>query len=584
MNETIKKYLSAGISVIPVKTDKRPLGEWKQYQAVLAGAEAETWSMPIAVVCGGVSGGITAIDFDDKGSKFQEWGNRVKMVYPELPDRFYVQKTPSGGWHVVFRSSLKIENRKLACKKGEKGITVLIETRGEGGYFLVAPSEGYVSKKGDITLLETITEEQAEALILIGESLNEYVKEEPVAANIPMVKNGITPFDDYDSKNTPIDLLEKHGWKTVGNHGDKVIFCRPGKERSVSATWNHIPQRFYVFSTSTEFENQHIYKASAVYAILEHRGDYVAAAKQLYKDGYGSRLVQKQVVDYDTTPITTTVKMSSIRDRIYAFYEGNPDRGCKVGIPGFDKLVRFDRGYLNIVTGIPTHGKSEFLDFIVMQLAKIHDWRFVLFSPENYPLEIHFNKLAEKFHEKNMWQTDYDEKEDAIVFMDRHFDFINATEDDLTLDSILNAVLDVKSRGKLDGLVIDPWNELEQAMKPKDMNDSDFTGDCLRKLRKFARKNELCLFVVVHPTKMHKEKDSTNYPVPTLYDCQGSSHWYNKADNGIVVYRNFEPDSTDVYVKKVKFRNYGELGMVSFNFDVKTGCYVEIVKEPPTQF
>jgi twinkle protein len=145
-------------------------------------------------------------------------------------------------------------------------------------------------------------------------------------------------------------------------------------------------------------------------------------------------------------------------------------------------------------------------------------------------------------------------------------------------------VLDVKSRGKLDGLVIDPWNELEQAMKPKDMNDSDFTGDCLRKLRKFARKNELCLFVVVHPTKMHKEKDSTNYPVPTLYDCQGSSHWYNKADNGIVVYRNFEPDSTDVYVKKVKFRNYGELGMVSFNFDVKTGCYVEIVKEPPTQF
>jgi twinkle protein len=95
-------------------------------------------------------------------------------------------------------------------------------------------------------------------------------------------------------------------------------------------------------------------------------------------------------------------------------------------------------------------------------------------------------------------------------------------------------------------------------------------------LRKFARKNDLCLFVVVHPTKMRKEKDSNKYPVPTMYDISGSAHWYNKADNGIVVYRDFDTNQTSVYIKKVKFRNYGRLGQINYRFDEASGNYIEL--------
>jgi twinkle protein len=312
--------------------------------------------------------------------------------------------------------------------------------------------------------------------------------------------------------------------------------------------------------------------------VLNHRGDYVAAAKQLYKDGYGTRIEAKKEVNIDNVPVTMAVKMSSYRDQIYAYYKGEIEKGYPIGIIGFDRLLRFDRGYLNVITGIPTHGKSEFVDFVMVQLAKIHDWKFVVFSPENYPLEIHFNKLAEKINQKNMWNADDDEKEDAIEFLDKHFDFIDATEEDLSLETIMSTVLDVKTRHPVDALLIDPWNELEQAIRPAGMNESDFIGHCLRRLRKFARKNKLCLFIVVHPTKMYKDKSETKYPVPTLYDIQGSANWHNKADNGIVVYRNFETgfESTDVYAKKVKFRNYGEIGMVSFKYNKFTGCYEEI--------
>lgn len=574
MIDVIKKYLSSGLSIIPVKADKRPLIEWKQYQSTIATEEVESWTLPIACVCGAVSGGLICIDFDDKGSAFAEWGKRVKEIIPTIKESLYIQQTPSGGFHVVFKSDYKIENKKLAQKKNGK-ITVLIETRGEGGYFLVAPSSGYVSKSGDITTLKKISEHDAETMILIGESMNEYVQEKTETAS-KTNKNDITPFDDYDLKHDPVDLLLSHGWSIVGKRADKVMLCRPDKKQSLSATWNHIPGRFYVFSTSTEFEAQHIYKPSAVYAILNYRGDYVSAAKQLYKDGYGSRHELKPV-DIDTTHRTITVKASSFKENIYKYYKGNHEKGMRLGLNYFDKFIRFEKGYLNVITGIPTHGKSEFTDFIMTTLAEKHKWNFVVFSPENYPLEIHFNKIAEKYHKTMLWGKEDNYIVEAIDFIDQHFDFINATEEELSLESILSACIDIKATRRVDGLIIDPWNEIEQASRPAGMNDSEFTGICLRKLRKFARKNEICLFVVVHPTKMYKDKNTEDYPVPTLYDISGSANWYNKTDNGIIVYRNFAEgkESTDVYIKKIKYRNYGQLGMVRFNYLKDKGTYEE---------
>jgi hypothetical protein len=570
-----QKYLSLGLSVIPCK-DKIPLFSWKKYQTEFATQEeAANWSGQIACICGAISSGLVVLDFDTKnGDHFNPWMELLTLQAPEILSKIAIEKTPSGGYHVVFRTGYLIKNVKLAWKAGNNQAT--IETRGEGGYFVCAPSENYILQEGDFSNLIVLSNEETEILINTARSLNENLEEkkEPEKNNNSQINNltGITPLDDYDAKNDVEAILLKHGWKALFSRGVNKYYQRPGKDgRGISASWNVIPNRFYVFSTSTVFKNESVYKASAVYSILENGGDFVKTAKEFYAQGYGTRIEKSTPVDYDTAPTTQTVKISEFRERIYEFYRSPIKRGYFLDLALFDELLRFDKGYLNVITGIPTHGKSTVLDFLIMQLAKKHHWKTIMFSPENYPLEIHFNKLAEIYHGRSMWNTEKYIVDEAIDFIDSHFKFINATEEDLNLDAILSPCINAG----IDCLIIDPWNEIE-SMRPKDVSESDFTGICLRKLRKFARKNNLCIIIVAHPTKISRIKDSKEYPVPSLYDISGSANWYNKTDNGFVVYRDFERDVIQIHVKKVKFKNYGALGMVEWKWNKETGLFTEI--------
>lgn len=292
----INKYLVAGLSVIPITPGaKYPAIKWDVFQERLATLdEAAGWSPPIGIVCGKVSGGLVCIDFDDGGSQFDAWINLIQAENMALALALLVQQTPSGGYHVVYRCpTAEIGNEKLALlPQPVNGKNVLIETRGQGGQFLAYPSPGYVLVQNDFLSIPVVKQESHDFMIETAKSFNQKVKEKqnPV---IPVGEFGLSPFDDFDSKHTPVDLLCSHGWTVVFDTGGVVRLRRPGKDRGISATWNHIPDRFYVFTTNTNFENEHIYKASAVYAILEHDGDWKAAARGLIEKGFGtSRKIQ----------------------------------------------------------------------------------------------------------------------------------------------------------------------------------------------------------------------------------------------------------------------------------------------------
>lgn len=537
MDQVFSKYISFGLSVIPTLKDKRTVVDWKRFQTTLATQKDYAgWDLPIAIIAGAVSGGLVCVDFDDKGSCFAKWVEKVQETLPGVYERLVIQQTPSGGYHAVFKTSVEHRNKKLARRIGTDGefdkdgktplrIVVLIETRGEGGYFLASPSDGYTLLQGSFSRIPYLTDEESDLLMVCAMEFDQ-LPEEPISATIITRTQsgavGVSPLDDYDERVDAVGLLTSRGWKVVKRVGEKVMLCRPGKDSGISATWNHIPGRLYVFSSSTEFKQGTIYKPSAIYATIEHNGDYIAAAKKLYSEGFGERKKKEAItpVDVDTAISTTTVTFSSFKDRIYKFYTQPRFLGCSVDIPGLDKLIRFDKGYLNIITGIPSHGKSEFLDFVSIMMVAKHDWNFVVYSPENYPLELHFNKLAEKWHGCSMWGKDTNYITSAIQDLNDHFDFIDATEDELTMETILSTTEEVKSRKRVDALIIDPWNEIE-IQRPKDMNETEFTGRCLRRLRKFARKHGICIFLVAHPAKMYRQRDSTEYPIPTLYDISG---------------------------------------------------------------
>jgi len=132
--------------------------------------------------------------------------------------------------------------------------------------------------------------------------------------------------------------------------------------------------------------------------------------------------------------------------------------------------------------------------------------------------------------------------------------------------------LSLAASEQFDGVVIDPWNEIGDH-RPKELTGHEHIGNSLRRVRKFARQNKLSFWIVAHPVKMRKDPRSGDVPVPNLYDVDGSSHWFNKADNGFCIQRDFNEGSTEVNVLKVKFKYYGKPGTAKFRYQVDGGVY-----------
>lgn len=315
--ETALRYHSVGLCVLPADAvEKRPaLPTWKQYQLRLPSeAEVRAWfatDRQICILTGAVSGNLEMIDFDGAGEKFSWWRELVETRSPGLTERLLVERSPSGGWHVVYRceseicGNIKLAERAVAVADDQEAefygkrykprrvndrwevVLTLIETRGEGGLFLCAPSPGYELVQGDYDQLSVLRDEERELLLEVAWSLNELHRApepEPVAATGNACDG--RPGDDFNQRGDVRELLRKHGW-TLVRAGENEYWRRPGKSDGWSATLKD--RVFYVFtSNAAPFEPNRAYAPFSVFALLEHGGDFSAAAAALRVEGYGN--------------------------------------------------------------------------------------------------------------------------------------------------------------------------------------------------------------------------------------------------------------------------------------------------------
>jgi hypothetical protein len=291
---TALSYLEAGLCVLPAIPDKkRPaLASWKPYRQQLPSAQqVRTWcaqARGLCIVAGAVSGNLEMIDFDGGGVLYRPWAELVNGEAPGLLDRLVVERSPSGGCHVVYRCEVPVGgNQKLAQRAVLGGLgnpATLIETRGEGGLFLCDPTPGYNLQQGLFTSLPRLTSADRDILIEAAQALNEVVaKPEPVPA--PASTDALRPGDDFSARGDVRAVLQKHGW-TLVKPGENEYWRRPGKDRGWSATLKD--RVFYVFSSNaTPFEPNKAYKPFAVYTMLEHGGLFPKAAAALRGEGYG---------------------------------------------------------------------------------------------------------------------------------------------------------------------------------------------------------------------------------------------------------------------------------------------------------
>ena len=307
--ETAEAYLASGLSCLPAaKARKHPaIGSWDVWKSRLpTPVEVKAWFSnshdAICVVCGKVSGNLECLDFDNGGELFGAWKEKVDG---ELLPKLVIERTPSGGYHVLYRSEEPVGgNAKLArgMRDGER--KSLIETRGEGGLFLCSPTEGYVLLQGDFAHLATIPPDARQALLDAARSLDELP-----AANCPSAPAGgdtrqrgadwmptggkdaweLAPGDDFNARGDIHPLLKEAGWSFGGVKQDgNEVWTRPGKDPKSGISATYRDGSFYVFSTNASpFEPDVKYSNFAVYAALRHNGDYTAAASALHSAGYG---------------------------------------------------------------------------------------------------------------------------------------------------------------------------------------------------------------------------------------------------------------------------------------------------------
>lgn len=305
--------LQVGISVIPIRADgtKSPAVSWKRYQHERpALPDIRRWfggtSYGMAFITGQVSGGLELLDFDTR-EIYEEWAKRLHAeglaFLLERIERGYQEESPEG-MHLWYRCPSREGNQKLARKAVPESeqVTSLIETRGEGGYGIVAPSSGTVHPSGKpyrlvhggVASIVMITPEERQCLFSMARTFDESPPTEVSATPAKPSKKpeqerpGRRPGDIFNESITWEQLLPDYGWEFVRYVHEEAQWRRPGKEgEGISATTNyHHSDLLYVFSTSTCFEPGRGYSKFSAYTLLEHHGNFSAAAKALAEQGY----------------------------------------------------------------------------------------------------------------------------------------------------------------------------------------------------------------------------------------------------------------------------------------------------------
>ncbi len=295
--------------------------------------------------------------------------------------------------------------------------------------------------------------------------------------------------------------------------------------------------------------------------------------------GYGVEKLVEFVKAAEPWPLKALHETKSFADEAFALLHGEVKQGSSTGIRAMDFNYRIRPGELTIISGAPGVGKSEFLDQICLNMAREHEWRFAVCSFEN-PVDEHINKLAAKYVRKPAWHVQNGEKmnssewKQACEFIQNRFYWIRSDDEAPTVEWCLqNASACVQRYPNVRGLVLDPYNEFEHR-RPSGWTETEYVSQMLASLKRWAATNECSIFLVAHPAKLRRNADGT-FPVPEPYDIAGSANFYNKADNILIVERDFTEGSNDIriHVKKIRFKQSGRVGTVDLKYEYVDGTY-----------
>tara|TARA_R100000655_G_scaffold40580_2_gene76324 strand:- start:20499 stop:21341 length:843 start_codon:yes stop_codon:yes gene_type:complete len=267
-----------------------------------------------------------------------------------------------------------------------------------------------------------------------------------------------------------------------------------------------------------------------------------------------------------------------LTEPLWQLYQGKSQKRYDIGFDNAKDCIKIIKPSFMVITGIPNCGKSSWTYDVLMRTAKMHNFKYLIFSPEHNST-VNLKRLIEKYCKKPfdiMFKNRVNESEviEAIEFIQEHFYFLDKSEESPNIDWILDRARKVKEVYDIDGMLLDPYNEICPARN--NLREDEHISVLISKIKRFNRETETVTFMVAHPTKQIRNADGV-FEVKSLFEISGTAHWANKCDVGIIVTRDYERGCTKIRIAKV--REVDVQGVVSeftiaWNNDTK--CYDDI--------
>ena len=288
---------------------------------------------------------------------------------------------------------------------------------------------------------------------------------------------------------------------------------------------------------------------------------------------YGAKKLRDVIDNVRPVPLEGVSTLRDIEDELKDFVKNGFKPGFQIGLKNFDNVFSTYTGQFITVTGVPSSGKSDFVDQMVVGYNQLYGWKTAYASPENQPVYLHAHKLMRK-HWQDMpavgdiggdkWHQVTEHVNDNYFFIDM---------DKYNLEAVLRKGAELVKRKGIKCLVLDPFNKIRDVNAHSD-DVNRYTMDYLAKIEAFCKKYDVLTFIVAHPTKMYKGQDG-KMEEPTMYNIKGGGEWYDASYHGLLVHRDYEAKTTKVKVLKVKFQNLGENGAESFfTWEPRSGSFV----------
>ena len=461
------------------------------------------------------------------------------------------------------------------------------------------------------------------ALVRIADGNNHKDHLKCIYSDFPLAdKSNINParicFESYDESiyiNENSQIYDKIPAK------DTIIIKNIESIKSIEDNKNIVFAKLqkWLLSTNTAFQNGErnifIFKLASAccrFGIIEHdcnlliKNNYLQGnsdfgereIKNTIKSAYHSNSLNFNTASFDNTASSdiynkmTKEKISiddfdltfKLEDVFYgkdcetnalSLYDKGYETAETTHIPILNTHWKFKRGEITLVSGIGNYGKSAFLEQLLLIKSVKENKKWAMFSPEAFPSHEFYHSLTETYLGMdctpfNVYRPSREVYLNAYRKISQWFYFVYLQKKKSTPQNIREKFLELVIREKVDGVVIDPFNQLSNDWGER---DDKYLETFLQETSNFARENNIFFFIVNHPTKLHKKDGELNYPAPDVFNLAGGAMWNNKMDNIMIYHRpNYQSDpadtTTELHIKKIKRqRIVGLPGTITFDYD-----------------